>query len=75
MNNIHPIMARALSPFVPPKPHQVFVVKICVIGETIEREIIAPSSMAAISRAIELLFDDDDECPAEGLTISCKVAE
>lgn len=72
MNNIHPIMARALSPFVPPKPQRIYAVNISGLGVT---NILAPSSMAAISRAIELQFSDDDECPAEGLTITCKVAQ
>jgi hypothetical protein len=69
MNNLHPIMARALNPFIPPRPLRVFTVS---ISGRDPLNVLAPSSMAAISRAIELQFSDDDECPAEGISITCK---
>lgn len=69
-NHVNPIIAQALQPFAPPKPPRVYAVNICGL----ETNILAPSGWSAISRVIELQFTDDDECPAEGLTITCKPA-
>lgn len=71
-DHVHPAMAMALDQFAPAKPHRVFTVS---ISGRAPLNMLAPSSMSAISRAFELLFSDQDECPAEGLTISCKVAK
>ncbi len=70
-NQVHRTIKQALSPFIPANPQRVFTVTISALPPL---NILARSSMAAISRAIELQFSDDDECPAEGLTITCKPA-
>ncbi len=84
-NHIHPIMQDVLAPFAPkfndypapklvlPAAHRVFSVSINLGGELIELDVLARSSIAAITQAIELAIADD-ECPADGLTITCKLA-
>ena len=75
MNNLHPIMAQALQPFAPPQAHQVYRVAINLAGDKRIVHVLAPNTCAAISRSIELLLNDDDEIPAEGINISARVAE
>lgn len=78
-------IAVALGPYMPrrtesdyrsravlPK-HRVFAVKVTLGKDQHEMNILARSSIAAITQAIGLLAIDDN-CPAEGIAIDCKPA-
>lgn len=72
MLNVHRLFQEALQPFAPPTRQTVSVVRVfdvTINGQTMT--FAAKNAMDAISRAMDLFIEAGDDCPPEGIAISC----
>ncbi len=71
MSLLHPIMELAIKPFAPHRPtvSALRVFDVTINGQ--KMSFAAKTSMDAITRAMDLFIETGDDCPPEGISITC----